>query len=222
MHRSYVINLKRREDRLSNFMDRYKSNDINVEYAFDGKFYENESDEEQRLFSTKFTHLNPGEIGCFLSHIRLFKRLVESEEPYFIIFEDDALHCDNFHDKFAIICNELPEDFNILYFGGRFWPDFVMNPENYRHITENIVEHVFETRTYLHSYRIQHDRTTHGYIISKKIAAFFLNIFNSVENICAPIDEFMIRTMVDADIKIYDSKPLLCYSPWNGESDIRI
>ena len=107
---SFVINLKRREDRLEIFKNRYTLNsslekNITVEYGFDAKFYENEDEEEICLFKTKFENLNPGEIGCFLSHIRLFKKLVESEEPYFIIFEDDALFCDNFHKKFRFFQN---------------------------------------------------------------------------------------------------------------------
>ena len=234
---SFVINLKRREDRLEIFKNRYILNSspekkIHIEYGFDAKFYENEDEEEIHLFKTKFENLKPGEIGCFLSHIRLFKKLVESEEPYFIIFEDDALFCDNFHEKLDGILAELPENFDILYFGGRFFPDFIMSIENYVDVTENIISHVFPNMNvidnnaiYLYTFdlvqRMQHDRTTHGYIISKKMAGFFLNIFNSSEKISIEVDNWMIRTMIYFNIKIYDSKPLLCYSPWNSESDIR-
>jgi hypothetical protein len=67
----------------------------------------------------------------------------------------------------------------------------------------------------------EHDRTTCGYIISRNIAEFLIDKFNKDILINLPIDHWLIKIFRDNKIKIYDSKPLLCYSPIVSDSDIR-
>jgi len=216
----YVINLERRKDRLELFRSRCTLNDVNIEYGFDGKFYEKELQEDQKIFLSKFKNLKNGEKGCFISHIRLLKKFIKLPihgDELMIVFEDDAQFCDNFDKKIINIISDINKNkCGITYIAGRFIPDFIMKPENYFHITDNIIEHN------LIKYSMsEHDRTTCGYVISKNIAKLLLDEFNKDTIINIALDHWMLKIFRDNNIKIYDSKPLLCYSPWMSESDIR-
>lgn len=64
-------------------------------------------------------NLGPGEIGCTISMLRLFQRIVDEDRPFAVIFEDDALP----HPQFATLAEgwwaETPKDFDILYLGNQ-------------------------------------------------------------------------------------------------------
>ena len=71
---------------------------------------------------------------------------------------------------------------------------------------------------------LQRDRTTQGYIISKKGAKFLIEqlIFTleKKKNI-PPIDHWIIKTLIDNNINIYNTDPLITYSKWNNKSDTK-
>jgi GR25 family glycosyltransferase involved in LPS biosynthesis len=213
--KKYVINLKRRPDRLEQFKNNFGShfsNDIEVVYGFDGKNFNNELKEEQELIKKCF-NIKLGEVGCALSHFRIYKDIINNYD-YGMIFEDDAIPCENFTEKLNIILDQVPKDFDFLYIGGRFHKDFTM-PDNYVYkISSNIVQHNEE------HFGPAHDRTTHSYIISKKMAQKLLDIFNN-DNLKRPLDHWILEMLRKENIKIYNSNPLLCYSPMNSNSDIR-
>lgn len=212
--KKYVINLKRRPERLEQFKNNFGdfSNEIEVVYGFDGKNFNNEMKEEQELIKKCF-NLKLGEIGCALSHFRIYQDIVNNYD-YAMIFEDDAIPCNNFTEKLNIILNEVPKDFDMLYIGGRFQENFII-PNNFIYnISQNIVQNREEYNNFFH------DRTTHSYIISKKMAQNFLDNFNK-SNLHIPIDNWILDVSMRMKIKIYNSNPLLCYSPMNSNSDIR-
>jgi hypothetical protein len=141
----YVINLERRKDRLELFRSRYTLNNVNIEYGFDGKFYEKELQEDQKIFLSKFKNLKNGEKGCFISHIKLLKKFIELPihcDELMIVFEDDAQFCENFDKKIVDIISDINKNkCGITYIAGRFIPEFIMKPENYFPVTDNIIEH---------------------------------------------------------------------------------
>ena len=69
----FVINLKRRPDRLKQFFERCPFNDIEVIEAFDAKFPNNEDPLELNIFNEKLKNLGAfnriGERGVFISHV---------------------------------------------------------------------------------------------------------------------------------------------------------
>ena len=213
--KKFVINLERRPDRLNIFMSQFPIKDINIIHGFDGL---NSNLEIDKDLINRFSNLNMGEIGCFISHLRIYKYIVENNINYSIIFEDDAIFCYNFIVKCNnIIENEFNDQIDILYIGGRFTPNFKMNLNNCTKISDNIVKHDL----YKIDQSIDCDRTTHAYIISFKLAKFLLNIFNTETNmITIPIDHWIIQS-ININFNIYSSYPLLCYSPMIGDSDIR-
>jgi GR25 family glycosyltransferase involved in LPS biosynthesis len=218
----YVINLKRREDRLCQFKNRCPDNilkDITIVYGFDGKFYENEHDSEKEIFNKIDNKLNTGEKGCFISHLRIYCDLINSTNDYAFIMEDDAIFCHDFTEKYNQVLNSMPLDTKILYIGGRFKSDFLMKDIYYNKITDNIVEYNIDSWEKRNDE--QHDRTTHGYIISKDAAKILINCFYTAQVIDNEIDHYIIKMLLETNNKIYSVNPLLCHSYEISDSDIR-
>jgi len=209
----FVINLKRRPDRLELFRTRCPLKDYTVIYGFDGKNINLESSARERNMIHKLTTLLPGEQGCFISHIRIFQKIVREKIPFAFIIEDDAFFSRDFTKRFLQVLNEVSHDVDILYIGGRFTSDFVML--KFLTVSQNIVKHIkpFEGDV--------DDRTTHAYIVSYKMAGLLVNTFYSLQNISIPIDHWILNMCMQNSIDIYNSNPLLCHSPAIGNSDVR-
>jgi glycosyl transferase family 25 len=216
--KKFVINLKRRNDRLEKFLKNcpLPSNEITIINAFDGKFYINESKEEIELYN-KIDLSLPGERGVFISHLRIYKEIVDNNYDYGLIFEDDAIFTNNFNEKYENIIINMPINTNLLYIGGRFTKDFRMKPMYSKTINNYIVEHKDMIVC-----GIEQDRTLHAYIISNKGAKLALDTFNNIKKFTGPpIDHWIIDLFNNNKIKIYSSYPLLCHSPMIHDSDIR-
>lgn len=213
-----VVNLKRRSDRLKQFIKRCPFVNVNVLYGFDGSKLLNEQD---KFKANQLTKINIGEIGCFISHIRCYEYMIKNDIEYMLIFEDDCIFCDDFINKLNNVLIEYNEhklndkNVDILYIGGRFEPNFVTDSNNCLKISENIVKHLDNNND-----RNNLDRTTHSYIISKYTAGFLLDIFYN-SRIDMPIDHWLIHIFNKYNYSIFSSQPLLCYSPLVGDSDIR-
>ena len=217
--KKYVINLKRRPDRLLNFYETFPFYDYEIVYGFDGKNYENETDEEKEMFDRFTNNLNCGEKGVFISHLRIYRDIVEKNIPYAMILEDDPILCENFKERLTKVVEELPDDFNIFYFGGRFTPEFKMDEGSYIRITDNIVAH--------HPSKIDltsdnYNRGTFGYIISNSFAKAIITLFKLKCHYYIPLDHWLIQYSIFNRLEILNSYPLLCHSPASSlDSDIR-
>lgn len=220
--KQYVINLKRRPDRLQYFYDNYPfdKNNVEVVYGFDGKNVEQENKDEVNIFNKLSRSLMSGEKGCFISHLRIYKDIVDKNIPFAVVMEDDGIFCENFKEKINQVVNEMPNDCQILYFGGRFEPYFKMESGTFESISNNIVSHnqiTWEQRNCMN-----HDRGTYGYIISYNLARFFINTYNANVHLDLAIDNWMLKTCMNNNIKILNANPLLCHSPaCTTDSDIR-
>jgi GR25 family glycosyltransferase involved in LPS biosynthesis len=220
--KKYVINLKRRPDRLEKFYNKsnFQKEDVEVVYGFDGKNFDNESEIEKNMYNRLHNNLMPGEKGCFISHLRICKDIVDKKITFAIIMEDDAEFCDDFKIKLDELICQMPSKTQIMYVGGRFNNDFKMEPGTFIPITQNIVSHTnvkWNNRNV-----INHDRCAHAYIISYSLAEYFIRCFESKIYLNVAFDHWMIRLCMDNDITIYNSYPLLCYSDgWSKDSDIR-
>ena len=207
---SFVINLKRRPDRLENFRENCPLK-FTVIPGFDGRNFENESEFEKNMLKN-FTCLSLGEIGCFISHIRVFQKIVDEGIQIALIMEDDAIFCKDFSTEYAKVIREIPENTDILYIGGRFEAGFKMSSG--QRISERIVRHTNLVNDY------DADRTAHAYIVSLRFAKYILEQFNST-SISVALDHWLIMLCILNNIQINSAFPLLCYSPIAGDSDIR-
>lgn len=67
---------------------------------------------------------NHGQIGCYLSHVKIWKKIIEEKIESCLILEDDiVLKLENFNDY----SNALPEDWNIFMLG---WSGGITNEVN--------------------------------------------------------------------------------------------
>jgi len=214
----FVINLKRRPDRLETFQKNCPFDDVEIIYGFDGKNINAEPSIQERQSIDRFRNLRNGEIGVFISHLRIFKTIVENHYPMALIFEDDAIFCDNFLDKFNNILKKIPSDADILYVGGRFTPDYCMRDGTM--VSNNIIRHNINNKRWLGS-SMDKDRTMHAYIISFNLAKICLDNYNSSIIINNAVDAWLLNICLDNSINIYNSYPLLCHSPLISNSDIR-
>ena len=224
MHiKKYVINLKKRPDRLYIFLKNLniKYDDINIVSGFDGSNPNNENIKEQYFFNNYFndTKLTIGEKGCFLSHIRIFRDIIKNNIDFGIIYEDDCKFCDNYDIKMNCILKEMHVDTKILYFGGRFTPDFYMEEGTFTRINNNIVAH--SITPWILRNAIHHDRTAHGYIISKEVAEKLIFHFDNKNLLHLPFDHWIICICMDSQIPIYNTCPLLCHCEFESNSNIR-
>ena len=216
--KKFVINLKRRPDRLELFKKMCPFDNVTVIEGFDGKNMKDETSAIEKEMASRFVGLDPGEIGCYLSHLRVFNAIRKENLPYALIFEDDAIFCDNFLESYSKLLKEFPSDADILYIGGRFEPQFKMR-DNTR-VSDNIVKHRIENNRIL-GISSDTDRTTHAYIISNKFATCFTGEF--YKPIChnRAIDSYLLAFCSSNKFTIYNADPLLCHSPIISDSDIR-
>ena len=97
--RIFVISLKDAVQRRASIVAQLSS--MGLEFEFQDAIYgKNLSSEEvQKLVDQRIAYryegfqLTPGEIGCALSHLAVYKRIIDEKIPYALIFEDDVVVC---------------------------------------------------------------------------------------------------------------------------------
>jgi glycosyl transferase family 25 len=115
----YLINLEKNTDRLKTFTTYYSNSDLNSETfnkvkAIYGKYIDYSS-----FISPKVElNMTPGMVGCFLSHLEVYKKIINGDKPYALIFEDDARMIRNIQKSvIEIIPQFFPSDWDIILLG---------------------------------------------------------------------------------------------------------
>ncbi len=108
MNKAYVINLKRRPDRLKHITKECKKFEMEMilVQASDGK-----------TDFPEHTGIMQGAMGCYASHLRALKLIQKSGENG-LILEDDCVFDFDLIKRFNESFNELPRDWHILFLGG--------------------------------------------------------------------------------------------------------
>jgi GR25 family glycosyltransferase involved in LPS biosynthesis len=77
--------------------------------------------------------LTKGSIGCYLSHMNIYKDIIKNNDPFALIFEDDNLIRINKNDFWKILNNiDIPENTDILLFNSLIF-DKYSNIKNNRY-----------------------------------------------------------------------------------------
>ena len=156
----YLINLNSRKDRFditNNLLNKYNFKNVIRYPAVNGKnISKNEliqiiepSAMKSILDNYRKKHydLSYGAVGCYLSHINIWKKFETNNLDYIIIFEDDANPVFNFTELQKIIKNNTPNDWDIILFGGIY--------NKYKNVN-NYIDKIYSFYE------------THAYIINKK------------------------------------------------------
>jgi GR25 family glycosyltransferase involved in LPS biosynthesis len=119
---AFVINLERSRDRYTVAEEQLKHagyTDIRLFKGVDGQD-QAALDEALDLFQIPIDcNIRRGELGCLLSHLKLFKHIIDHKIELTHIFEDDIL----FHPEWNTLCHYYyaltPPDYDILFMGNR-------------------------------------------------------------------------------------------------------
>ena len=170
----YVINLKRRPDRLQEFKNEIKkhtildyNNDITYFEAIDGKFLKL-TDKFLKLFRNNDFNYHPGVLGCFLSHYKIYEEIVNSKNiNRVLIFEDDVkFKTKSFVKDWNNLYKKLPNDCGILV---------LQNSIKYHLMKFKDNDPIFSKNW------VMRGHTTCSYVITKKMVYELLNYINNLK-----------------------------------------
>jgi glycosyl transferase family 25 len=110
---SFIINLKRFRDRFDYAEENLKNagyTDIRLADGVDAL------EKELDLFGIpSIKDMTPDEIGCLLSHMKIYQTIIDEEIPYATIFEDDVYFHPDYKRLSTVYKN--PMDFDIVFIG---------------------------------------------------------------------------------------------------------
>lgn len=208
----YLINLKRRPDRLHNFLKYYKNSDFKNEPvikfdAIDGSKLDVDSvslselakGELQQLettgFRTKHYQLTKGAIGCYLSHVKIWENILKHKYDNVLIFEDDAKIPEDLNKKIFDNMKHVPNDWDIVLFG---------------YICK-------QCRKYENYYEVERFMLTHCYMIKRSAIVKIMNS-NTLFPITQQIDALMSE--LSSILNIYSVKDKIV-KQFNSRTDIQ-
>lgn len=203
--KSYVINLDKNIEKYDNIKNNFLKYDI-----YPSRFKAIYAKELDKKYINKITYPSVqytiengrntdsgigsiGAIGCSLSHIELWKMLVESNEDMFFILEDDAYP--NFEylvddiNNYINKVNSLKSDWDIIYIG---WHKIYGYSNNDKVIYTNPNETIYEIKSFVYF--------THAYIINKKGA---LKLLEKVFPIVDQIDSYISFMCMYRNVNAY-------------------
>jgi glycosyl transferase family 25 len=221
-----IINLELNLDRRK-WMCKQFDNSLNVPFTFfnavEGKLLEKNQLNEIGFKISKshpeITHIaNSGEIGCYLSHVNLYKAISEmdSDSQWFLILEDDVM---------------ISEELKILLKDPRI--DQILNRSKFDIITIGYdsginMDYKSKSRQYYHSkYRISkglnigyprfHHYGSFGYFLKKSAAKKLYNYCNTNPSLA----DYMLYNSPKAGLKLGILNKPIVFPNFEFNSDIR-
>ena len=178
--------------------------------------------------TSKFIGMKIGEVGCFLSHYYLWKKIAMSDKPS-IIFEDDAHPINEFVSKVNFLFSlNWPDDLEILWLG--LWTSGAQQKQ-YKKIFKEDTDNLFNS----HFYKLKKGKEMpygavypYCYIIKPEYAKKLINIFekygsNGKPGRYGPVDGFIHRVIGNEYAAFFPNlkvPPCIC-SAQQGDSDIQ-
>lgn len=154
---AFVINLDRREDRMTDFMSQAEK----IEFDSYRRISAIDCNDIEFSNPENIPHFHPGDVACALSHKKVVEIAKSEDLPYYFVFEDDALFRPNFNELFREYSRSLlvEQDWDMIYFGANH------NGSNPPKVTENIV-------------RVNGSFTTHAMIVKKTMYDDLIRIWS--------------------------------------------
>jgi glycosyl transferase family 25 len=189
----YVITLKKNEDRFKRFMQFYNMSDLNAQDFIKvdgiyGKEIDGSPDGYKKYISNNImikTEFTPGMVGCFLSHLSVFKKITEGKKEYGFIFEDDAKMNENIYSKsIANVLQIIPNDWDMIMIG---------------YLPLETKNHIFEKKD--RYYKLLEFWGLQGYIVNKKSAQKLIDLMKPPFRY--QIDGEMSKLAREDKLKIY-------------------
>lgn len=203
MDKIFIINLDKDNERLNDVykqLNKYNIKNYERYPAIDGSKLNNN---ELNNYTTNIGRLIASDsmIGCGISHINLWKKIVKEKINKCLILEDDFIFIDNFLNKFNNIINKAPIEYDIL-----FLTDNIIHNKNLRlyNIDDNFYKQLLISQTV-------------GYIITLKGAKRILKYINKVSH---HIDVELCISSLLYNFNIISVKEPLIYQTFDTSSNI--
>jgi len=123
----YLVSLEKDKERR-----KYLNIKPDYTYAVDGSKLDINALKKDNIITNDCT-LTRGEIGCFLSHVHLLNKAMDTNK-YTLILEDDAKVPDDIINKIMKTIESSPKDFDILFLGYNYYEEYTTFKQiNYLH-----------------------------------------------------------------------------------------
>lgn len=204
-----VINMNGSNDRLESITRQLNAMSVDFERieAVDGRLLPEEQIRQMQSpindFKSKARYtrlLNAGEIGCFLSHKKCWKRLLDSEEKWALIMEDD-IRISSKAKSYLQSDDWIPADVKICQ----------LSMINYERAKESIIApeilKIDQTLSLVQP-KFPTPVGTQAYIVSRDVVPYLLD---SSETMICPVDDFLFSPWFEIapKFKIWRTSPLL-------------
>lgn len=208
--KTFVVNLQRREDRWTKFKELTTTN---LEFlspqrfnAIDGKKIDTNSDTRvRRLFRNNDYNWRCGLMGCALSHVNLWLKLMNEKEDdtMYIILEDDVTFTPSFRKKLMVTYHQLKdhENWDLLYLG------HTLRKRTTNHFRNDVYPSIVSANSEM-SLKLSMGGTF-AYMITKRAASKLIYMLNST-GMRKGIDT-MMQLFSDV-LDVYYTIPHLVYS----------
>lgn len=198
--KNYVISLTTATERREHIINEFGKQGIEFEF-FDAVTYNHIDDicSKLGLENLKQSHnLANSEKGCFLSHLTLWKKMIDEDMAWIAIFEDD-IHLGEYATYFLQDMNWLNEKVLLLKIE-HFYPSLLLG-KSIQSVYSREIHPLYDSNL-----------GTAGYIIHKSIAQKLLLLLQSMTaQEIVPIDHFMFKEVIEKNlINVYQINPALC------------
>lgn len=179
-------------------------------------------DEEKWMSSNAVWHhydskprpLTGPEVACTLTHIEIYKYIIENGIQKALILEDDVIFKQNFKEDFKATMDEitsLNDEFDMCFLNDAFGWTINNYKENCGYIGS------LNKNTFIpgkHIYRMYGGRCSDSYIISNNAAK---TLYDNIIPFCLPIDWAQTPIILTKDMKVYWSEPAITHQ---GSEDV--
>jgi len=205
-----VVNLLKREDRKATMTEilsnqDFEEDDYEFVEAVDGSTLE-PSEDLKKLFKGNDFGSRCGFIGCALTHLMLWKHLINDEDnDYYVILEDDAELCTDFKEKLRFMENKCINS-DVIFFGYHMFDKErknLVNLYNYEEVSDQTSLHPLDRNLYIGG--------TFCYSVNKAGAKAMIDYIEK-NNIKHGIDYVM---KINNSLMAFESRPHLAFSDWN-------
>jgi len=113
----YIINLEKDKERYEKSIKQlrdYKLNNYNFIKAINGN---NLNNNEFKSYTSDIGYYitSPSMVGCGMSHIKTWEKIVQNNIQYSLILEDDFIFKENFLNDFNELIRNVPDNFDLLF-----------------------------------------------------------------------------------------------------------
>jgi GR25 family glycosyltransferase involved in LPS biosynthesis len=206
----YLINLAKNPERLAKFDTQAQK--LGIKYTrFNAVYGKDLAQNDPRLvkYIAQPTSLNPGQVGCALSHLTLLEQIMTdpaiSQDALICVFEDDVILPTDFVGKVSSFMAEL----NVLDSNWRFGLLGVLLCNGYKTANPGIIQ----------AYPGQHNYGLHAYLVKKRSIKHILN-YVSKNKVAVPVDDYYINNFYSAGSYIIN--PVLVKQDRTLVSDINV